>query len=469
MAARKDRRDWYALVCDRFDIRHFGEIRKQSKRLREVAQEAKELPTGATLPQDIYNALYKFEPPWNDKMAEEFRINRAVLEQLVELPEFQGLHATTQLDVTGSAVAVPALADAAFTILREKQEEYEERKKALNEARENAKQNPSPETERQEQEAQEKMEQTERAMRTALREGVRSAQKQVDDTNNALSMMWGDDPGAEGDAALGDKLKLAEELASNPKLRQIAEILGRIKLIAKRVQREKLRQESAEYSDVVLGNEIARMLPTEAAKLRHPLLKKDWMRRYVERSLMEYDLQEKKPIGRGPIVACIDESGSMAGLPDQWAKAVLLALAMIARKQKRGFAVIHFSSKHEIAESRFPGGAMTPEDIRKLAVHFYGGGTEFEAPLTKAVAILSESEFEKGDLIFITDGQAYTGEHVVEYFKKQKADRQFRAVLCQVGHEPPQHWSDLFDSTVVTQPNDPSFADTEALRVMLSV
>ena len=39
-----------------------------------------------------------------------------------------------------------------------------------------------------------------------------------------------------------------------------------------------------------------------------------------------------------------------------------------------------------------------------LAEHFFGGNTDFEVPLTEALRLIREEEFEKADILFVTDG-----------------------------------------------------------------
>ena len=50
-------------------------------------------------------------------------------------------------------------------------------------------------------------------------------------------------------------------------------------------------------------------------------------------------------MGKGPIIICLDESGSMIGERNHAAKALALALAWIARQQKRWCALIAFSGE----------------------------------------------------------------------------------------------------------------------------
>ncbi|WP_443258258.1 vWA domain-containing protein [Virgibacillus sp. L01] len=67
------------------------------------------------------------------------------------------------------------------------------------------------------------------------------------------------------------------------------------------------------------------------------------MRKFVEGQTMVYDKKGKETLGKGPIILCLDESGSMRDLESQ-SKGFALALISYAKKQKRDFALISFSN-----------------------------------------------------------------------------------------------------------------------------
>src|SRR5207249_4537867 len=88
--------------------------------------------------------------------------------------------------------------------------------------------------------------------------------------------------------------------------------------------------------------------------------------------------------GRGPMIVCLDGSGSMEGEKEIWSKAVALTLLEIARRQRRLFRFICFSSadtplftldlnpreRHEVQEDR----------ALDVAEYFPGGGRARRSP-----------------------------------------------------------------------------------------
>ena len=97
---------------------------------------------------------------------------------------------------------------------------------------------------------------------------------------------------------------------------------------------------------------------------------------------MEYKLNSNNEKCKGPIVCCIDTSGSMSGNREMWSKAVAIAMLEIAHNQKRDFAGILFSNKVSFnSPIIIPKDNIEPNKVLELAESFSGGGTDFEEPL----------------------------------------------------------------------------------------
>src|SRR5262245_62472889 len=94
---------------------------------------------------------------------------------------------------------------------------------------------------------------------------------------------------------------------------------------------------------VVLGGDLGRLLPHELARLVIPELEDDVLRRLVEGQVMCREYRATEPVGKGPVIVCVDESGSMEGEKAHTAKALALALAWVARHQGRWCALVGYS------------------------------------------------------------------------------------------------------------------------------
>lgn len=140
-----------------------------------------------------------------------------------------------------------------------------------------------------------------------------------------------------------------------------------------------------------------------------PTLEAVFGRRFAEGSLDLYELRRTPPKQQGPIVFCLDSSGSMKwNNHDAWAAAVALAFLHIAQAQGRAFALVHFGST-VLRVDRFAAKVQATSEQAMEAVGFFAscGGTEFEPALDGALGIIhDEGDLRDADIVFCTDGQA---------------------------------------------------------------
>ncbi|MDI3513863.1 MAG: hypothetical protein PWP40_1092 [Rhodocyclaceae bacterium] len=171
---------------------------------------------------------------------------------------------------------------------------------------------------------------------------------------------------------------------------------------------------------------IARMLPAEAMLLGHPQLRLVWHARHAERTLLAYEdddhLQETrqaralvqrpsprpapaKRLEMGPMLVCVDTSGSMRGGAEVVAKAVVLEAARSAHAQGRACHVFAFGGPNEVVEMAV---GVDLEGVGRLArflAQGFGGGTDIGAPLERALVRLEEAEWQLADLLIASDGE----------------------------------------------------------------
>jgi len=237
-------------------------------------------------------------------------------------------------------------------------------------------------------------------------------------------LSWGLGLGGGHRSSPGQQLELGKRLATNPKLKRLAQMVGRMRESAFRLRKTMFERANEETYAVDRGGELSRLLPHELVSLRHPVLRWDFQRRLVEKQLQLYELRGAEEKGRGPMIVCLDGSSSMAGDKELWSKAVTLTLLDIARRQRRLFRFICFSAadqplwtldlnpgKHyEIEESK----------VYELAEYFPGGGTDFETPLTAALICLGKARYRRGDIVLITDGECRVSSSWREEFQGEK-------------------------------------------------
>ena len=171
---------------------------------------------------------------------------------------------------------------------------------------------------------------------------------------------------------------------------------------------------------------IARMLPSETMLLTHPRLRLVWHARHAERCLLPYEDDERMPVvvhervpaalpapqrranrrmEAGPMLVCVDTSGSMQGGAEAVAKAVVLEAVRVAHAQQRACHVFAFGGPDEILELELR------LDARGLArmIEFLGqgfrGGTDICGPLERVLARLADERWKLADLLLASDGE----------------------------------------------------------------
>jgi uncharacterized protein with von Willebrand factor type A (vWA) domain len=180
-----------------------------------------------------------------------------------------------------------------------------------------------------------------------------------------------------------------------------------------------------ELTGIRLAAGLERMLPAEAALLRHPVGRRLWRARYAEGRLLAHDSQAvltdwrpdpsaaargglrdapPEPRAHGPFILCLDTSGSMRGAPELIAKAVAIAAVRAARVSGRGCRLIAFGGPGELLERDLagPGGLQALLDLMGQG---FDGGTDVQTPIERAVGLVHEQAWSSADLLIVSDGE----------------------------------------------------------------
>jgi uncharacterized protein with von Willebrand factor type A (vWA) domain len=184
-----------------------------------------------------------------------------------------------------------------------------------------------------------------------------------------------------------------------------------------------------------------RLLPSELLNLEDETLETLFYARLLEKNLLTYELQgvifkngeESKSNKKrtGPVVACLDTSGSMQGVPLLKAKASL-AIANILKQENQSLHVLLFGSSGEIREFSMDG-QNNALGLLKFLQQGFGGGTDFETPLKRAIdMIASQKDYIKADILMISDGDCNLSAEFSKTVqsKKQSLDCMVYSVLC---------------------------------------
>lgn len=181
-----------------------------------------------------------------------------------------------------------------------------------------------------------------------------------------------------------------------------------------------------ELRGIRLGDRIERLLGSELQQLRHPVLHKLWRARKAEARLLTYDSQallvdwrpdpqapprqrpqppHAQPLERGPIIICLDTSGSMQGAPESIAKAVVLEAMRVAQLEGRGCTVIAFGGPEEVIERTLDFTAEGFARLMELLGQGFDGGTDVQTPIECAIRRVRQRQWASADVLIVSDGE----------------------------------------------------------------
>jgi uncharacterized protein with von Willebrand factor type A (vWA) domain len=290
--------------------------------------------------------------------------------------------------------------------------------------------------------------------RNAVRAAVQVAKGQIEDEERLVGA-FGALAGTEQHGGAGARQdlgrRLAEAVKASPKLRRVAELAGRLRRIARLERQNRLPDGAQELTGITVGDDLARLLPSELLFAR-PELRGLFAAKFVERRLAVYELHRKPQPEEGPIVMLLDNSGSMDGDPIAWGAATCLAFAEIAAKARRPFVVIHFGDD-VLRVDRFD----RPADLDPLrvaeAVTFFAsaGGTAFMGPLDRALAeIKASATFKDADVVMITDGNASIAPAWETRWAAERDRLGFRVFTILVGPDIDTATAERFSTEVIS-------------------
>lgn len=209
-----------------------------------------------------------------------------------------------------------------------------------------------------------------------------------------------------------------------------------------------------ETRSVYRSGRIARMLPTETMLLTHRRLRLVWHAHHAERSLLTYEedehlretVHEPVPVWRpspqrrpdqrieaGPMLICVDTSGSMQGGAESVAKAVVLEAMRTAHAQQRACHAYAFGGPDEIVELELGLDAGGIEQLARFLGQGFRGGTEICGPLERVLVRLAEARWQLADLLIASDGEFGATPETASAVARAKAELGLRVQGVLIG------------------------------------
>ncbi len=393
-----------ALEVDAWGRRRGRDLVAESDRLRGAG-------TDEFAAADFFAAGFDPDPRLVETCADRQR--HQFLTQLLDTPEYRGLHAATRLDDTAAAIAATHFAEQFAALKKE-----DEKGHAAGVAGGGT---PGDEM----------------ATLRAVGRAVAEAGKEVAELHEAAGAL-GMGPGEPGGNDPRAVAELFKRVRGDPTLRRICELAGRFRLVAQSKQRMKTTHGLDDIVGVEPGGDVGRLLPVELARLMVPELELDTLRRIVERQALCREHHAVEPAGKGAVIIAIDESGSMEGEKAHTAKALALALAWIARRQRRWCALVAYSGDSGERLLALPPGRWDESKLADWLSAFIGRGSDLDVPVREMSRMYAALKAPPGvtDLVFVTDAKCRLPADVRDAFLAWKASARARLVTLVIDNSP---------------------------------
>lgn len=395
----------WTLQLDAYDQAQGSKLLRHNKEIRQLELDQTEVA-------DFYCLHYRTAPELVEHCQDARRLE--FVKEVLESPDHLALHKRTELNPIASELATEELGKA-YAKLKE-----EDKKRAAE-----FQQSPNPKKEQIEKDL---------AMVNAVASALSKSEEKVEAFEDSMTAL-GCGPGEQSSGRVDtNKLsRLFSKLKDDEKLRKIFAKAGKARRFSQAQKRQKVLHGYDDMVGVTLSGNIGRLLPQELLQLIDVDFGLDATRRLLENQSLSKDYHGIKKVGKGPIVMCVDESGSMSGEPEEWAKAIALTLAWNAKAENRFCVLIGYSGGTEGTKLVLPPkskGKWDENALLEWLTHFFGAGTDMDVPLEQLPNQWWNEFVKQGmsrgktDLILVTDAICHVPSKMEQDFLAWKAREQ---------------------------------------------
>ncbi len=259
-------------------------------------------------------------------------------------------------------------------------------------------------------------------------EYIKKLKEILSDLDLGTGYFWDLSKGNIIESDINTLISWVEFLKKNKEIMELCNLLGKMKKYNKELIKEKIsrtikydikvldKNSNEEVSGIKLGKSIEYLLPNELALLNDSELEELFDLKYIEEKLMLFDydsyinveqekileefVESEKDEEKGPIIICVDTSGSMSGAPERIAKAIAFSISSKAISENRPCLLINFSTSIEVIEfNKF----SSFSDILNFLKKSFNGGTDLIPALKYSLDKMESEKFEKADVLILSD------------------------------------------------------------------
>lgn len=260
-------------------------------------------------------------------------------------------------------------------------------------------------------------------------EELKKLQEALEPFTKELGRLWDMSNGNWQRVNLDILKRYAELLQRDKSLKELAEMLGKMRQAEKEFEEElfaniqlkpEWKVEHASKADLIgihESDDLSSLLPSETALLADETMQSVFFKKFAEKKLQTFEYQAKvlsyreeefqdkrqkeKEEAKGPFIICVDTSGSMHGTPETVAKTLCFAILKIAIRDNRKCYLISFSTGIETLNLTDLRNSLD-KIISFLSMSFHGG-TDATPAMRETLRMLTTQDYKKADVIMVSD------------------------------------------------------------------
>lgn len=209
----------------------------------------------------------------------------------------------------------------------------------------------------------------------------------------------------------------------------------------------------SDIEGVTMGNDITALLPMEMAIMSDDQLSGLFAYRFATRRLQTFRyksnlmkqarrVEVRKARQKGPMIVCLDTSGSMKGQPEKIASSLIIKLLQVALRQDRDLLLVAFSTTAKLF------------DVRKNRTRFFdflrkecGGDTDGTQMLHAVMHTIAENPlYGSADVLLISDFKFDVPSVSLMRQVQKLREEGTRFYGLQIGIAPIDNWKKYLDN-----------------------
>lgn len=216
-------------------------------------------------------------------------------------------------------------------------------------------------------------------------------------------------------------IKVIDDISRQyPILKEIVQVLGRNKHTNLKEDNPLIQKfqpafisnnaQNHEAETICLGDNLSNIVASDLSLLSDTGLEALFYYKYATKRLMLFSNKQQTTTSNschmstrynmGPIIVCIDTSGSMAGIAEKIAKCVLLQLLEMAKSKGRKCYLISFSVRAQAIDLGNPNNWRI---LNQFINNRFTGGTNAEEMLSVALETLKQKDYSLAGVLIISD------------------------------------------------------------------